>query len=89
MAVDISEGMMSIGRRKVKAGGLDDIITFEKQDCAEMNFPDNSFDASTIAFGGVRNFEDIDKSFKEVLRVLKPGGGYFYLLNLQHPAKHR
>ncbi|MDD2245693.1 MAG: bifunctional demethylmenaquinone methyltransferase/2-methoxy-6-polyprenyl-1,4-benzoquinol methylase UbiE [Proteiniphilum sp.] len=85
MAVDISEGMMSIGRRKVKAGGLDDIITFEKQDCAEMNFPDNSFDAATIAFG-VRNFEDIDKSFKEVLRVLKPGG-VFLFIELTTPGK--
>ena len=72
-AVDISEGMMNVGKEKVKAKGLEDIITFEVQDCANLTFADNSFDAVTIAFG-VRNFEEIDKSFQEILRVLKAGG---------------
>ncbi|WP_298651618.1 bifunctional demethylmenaquinone methyltransferase/2-methoxy-6-polyprenyl-1,4-benzoquinol methylase UbiE [uncultured Proteiniphilum sp.] len=77
-AVDISEGMMNVGKEKVKAKGLQDIITFEVQDCADMTFPDNSFDAATIAFG-VRNFEDIDKSFQEILRILKPGGVFLFI----------
>lgn len=77
-AVDISEGMMNVGKEKVKAKGLQDIITFEVQDCANLTFADNSFDAATIAFG-VRNFEDIDKSFQEVLRVLKPGGLFLFI----------
>lgn len=77
-AVDISEGMMNIGREKVKAKGLQDIITFERQDCANLTFADNSFDAATVAFG-VRNFEDIDRSFQEVLRVLKPGGVFLFM----------
>lgn len=78
MAVDISEGMMNIGREKVKAKGLENIIEFEVQDSANLTFPDNSFDAATIAFG-VRNFEEIDKSFQEVLRVLKPGGVFLFI----------
>lgn len=78
MAVDISEGMMRIGKDKVAAKGLQDIITFEVQDCADLTFVDNSFDAATVAFG-VRNFEEIDKSFQEVLRVLKPGGVFLFI----------
>ena len=77
-AVDISEGMMEVGRTKVDRKGLADIIQFEYQDCAAMSFADNSFDAVTISFG-VRNFEDIDTSFQEVLRVLKPGGVFLFL----------
>ena len=77
-AVDISEGMMEVGRKKVARKGIADIIHFEYQDCAEMTFADNSFDAATVSFG-VRNFEDIDKSFQEVLRVLKPGGVFLFI----------
>ncbi|RNC64321.1 bifunctional demethylmenaquinone methyltransferase/2-methoxy-6-polyprenyl-1,4-benzoquinol methylase UbiE [Proteiniphilum sp. X52] len=77
-AVDISEGMMNVGKEKVKAKGLEDIITFEVQDCANLTFADNSFDAVTIAFG-VRNFEEIDKSFQEILRVLKAGGLFLFI----------
>lgn len=84
-AVDISEGMMAVGRKKVATKGVDDIIRFAYQDCAEMTFADNSFDAVTISFG-VRNFENIDKSFQEVLRVLKPGG-VFLFIELTTPHK--
>lgn len=77
-AVDIAEGMMGVGRQKVKAKGLEDVISFGYQDCAAMTFPDNSFDAAIISFG-VRNFEDIDRSFQEVLRVLRPGGVFLFL----------
>ena len=62
MGVDISEGMMDVGRVKVKKAKLDHIITFDYQDCASMSFPDGIFDAA-IASLGVRNFADIDKSF--------------------------
>ena len=78
MAVDISEGMMQVGKEKVKAKGMEQIISFEMQDCANLTFADNCFDAATIAFG-VRNFENIDKSFREVLRVLKPGGLFLFI----------
>ncbi len=84
-AADVSEGMMHIGEEKVKAKGLQDIITFEVQDCANLTFADNSFDAVTSSFG-VRNFEDIDKSFQEIRRVLKPGG-VFLFIELTTPEK--
>lgn len=84
-AVDISVGMMAVGMEKVKTKGYENVISFENQDCAEMTFPDNTFDAAIAAFG-VRNFEDIDKSFSEVLRVLKPGG-VFVFIELTTPEK--
>lgn len=77
-AIDISEGMMRIGREKANTKGLGNIITFEVQDCASLTFANNSFDAATVAFG-VRNFEDIDTSFQEVCRVLTPGGVFLFL----------
>ena len=70
---DISEGMMEIGRQKVQAKGLQDIISFEKEDCLALSYPDGSFDAVTAAFG-IRNFADLDKGLMEMCRVLKEGG---------------
>ncbi len=84
-AVDICEGMMQIGKEKVKAKGLQEVIAFEKQDCANLSFADNRFDIVTTSFG-VRNFEDIDKSFQEILRVLQPGG-VFLFIELTKPEK--
>lgn len=78
VGVDISEGMMEVGREKVKQRGMEQVISFERQDCVALTFPDDTFDAVTASFG-VRNFEDIDKSFSEVLRVLKPGGVFLFL----------
>ncbi len=78
IGIDISEGMMEVGREKVKRKGLEHIITFDRQDSSALSFPEESFDAVTAAFG-VRNFEDIDKSFTEVLRVLKPGGVFLFI----------
>lgn len=85
IAIDISEGMMAVGEKKVREKGLEDVITFDSQDCANLKFNDNSFDAVTSSFG-VRNFENIDKSFQEVLRVLKPGG-VFLFIELTRPEK--
>lgn len=73
LGVDISEGMMEVGRQKVSKIGLSDKISFSKQDCMALDLADNSFDAAMVAFG-VRNFEDLDKGLKEIRRVLKPGG---------------
>ena len=84
-AVDISDGMMEIGKIKVDKKGMSKTITFENQDCSAMTFNDKSFDDDIVAFG-VRNFENIDKSFQEVLRVLKPGG-VFLFLELTTPEK--
>ena len=85
IGIDISEGMMQIGRQKVEKQGFNDVISFEKQDCANLRFLDNTFDAAIAAFG-VRNFEDIDTSFREILRVLRPGG-VFLFLELSTPEK--
>ena len=71
VGVDISEGMMQIGRRKV-------------EDCLKMSFEDNSFDAITAAFG-IRNFSDLDKGLGEMYRVLKPGG-HLSIVELSQPV---
>ena len=73
VGADISEGMMSIGKEKVRKLGLDNVVSFKKEDCMAMSFGDNTFDAVTAAFG-IRNFQDLDKGLKEMCRVLKKGG---------------
>lgn len=73
VGADISEGMMEIGRRKVMQMNLQDTVTFEKQDCMSLDYPDGSFDAVTAAFG-IRNFPDLDKGLREMCRVLRKGG---------------
>ncbi len=73
VGADISEGMMSIGKEKVRKLGLDNVVSFKKEDCMAMSFADNTFDAVTAAFG-IRNFQDLDMGLKEMCRVLKKGG---------------
>ena len=73
IGADISEGMMTIGREKVKKAGLSKVISFQKEDCLNLSFPDNTFDAVTAAFG-IRNFQNLDKGLTEICRVLKKGG---------------
>lgn len=82
--VDISDEMMRIGEQKVQALNLDQIIKFEHQDCTELSYEDNSFDAVTIAFG-IRNFADIPQAAKEIYRVLRPGKA-FMILELTEPV---
>ena len=83
MAVDISEGMMRVGREKAAREGLHDVVRFQKEDCSQLSFPDNSFDAVTVTFG-VRNFENLDASLGEMHRVLNKGG-HLVLLELSYP----
>ena len=73
IGADISEGMMEIGRQKVKQLGLDGIVKFEKEDCLHLSYADDTFDAVTAAFG-IRNFADLDQGLCEMCRVLKPDG---------------
>mgnify|MGYP003082648607 FL=1 len=73
IGADISDKMMEIGRQKVKEEGLDGIISFQKEDCLNLTFPSNTFDAVTAAFG-IRNFQDLEKGLGEMYRVLKKGG---------------
>lgn len=84
IGADISEGMMDIGRQKVKRARLAQIISFEKEDCLQLSFPENSFDAVTAAFG-IRNFPDLDCGLKEIFRVLKPGG-HLSIVELTSPV---
>ena len=71
--VDLSEGMLEAGRRKVAAAGLSARVTLQAGDAQALPFSDASFDAVTAAFG-VRNFESLVAGFREMRRVLKPGG---------------
>ena len=71
--IDISAGMVDIGKRKVEALGLSGRIALEIGDSEQMRFPDNAFDAVTVAFG-VRNFEHLEQGLREMCRVLRPGG---------------
>jgi len=73
VGADISEGMMEIGRQKIREKGLDNIISFEKEDCTALSYPEATFDAVTAAFG-IRNFADLDTGLREMCRVLKTGG---------------
>lgn len=73
VGIDISEQMMNVGRTKVERLGLSDAILFDRQNCCDLSFEDDSFDAVMVAFG-VRNFEDLDKGLCEMLRVLRRGG---------------
>src|SRR5688572_3899508 len=72
VGIDISEKMLEIGRKKVEKEELGTKIVLQGGDGETINFPDNSFDGVMVAFG-VRNFENLEKGLKEILRVLKPG----------------
>jgi demethylmenaquinone methyltransferase / 2-methoxy-6-polyprenyl-1,4-benzoquinol methylase len=71
--IDISEGMLAFGREKIKKLGLDRLILLEAGNAETYDAADNSFDAITVGFG-VRNFQDLKKGLRNLLRLLKPGG---------------
>lgn len=85
VGLDISSGMLDIGKEKIKRKNLDSKIEMVLGDSENMPFEDNSFDAITVAFG-VRNFETLENGLKEILRVLKPGGA-FVILETSMPDK--
>lgn len=85
IGADLSEGMMRVGEEKVKKAGLSDVISFKKEDCMQLSFADGTFDAVTVAYG-VRNYQDLDRGLREMLRVLKPGG-HVAILELTAPRK--
>lgn len=78
VGADISEGMLSHGREKVRKAGLEERIELVRGDAAELPFPDGTFDVVTVAFG-VRNFEDLERGVRGMVRVLRPGGRLFVL----------
>lgn len=73
VGIDISNEMLAIGRTKLGKRNLHPTIELQTGDSENIAFPDNTFDAVTVAFG-VRNFENLEKGLQEMLRVLKPGG---------------
>lgn len=73
IGVDISEGMLAEGRKKMKKRKLDHLIELQLGDSEGLGFEDNKFDAVIVAFG-VRNFENLEKGLADMYRVLKPGG---------------
>ncbi len=83
--IDISEGMLGIGREKIKEKGLQEKIELKLGDSENMEFGDNTFDAYTVGFG-VRNFENLKKGLSEMLRVLKPEG-MAVILEFSKPKK--
>ncbi len=85
IGADISEGMMEIGRKKVETAGLGKVVSFMKEDCMNLTFPENSFDAVTAAFG-IRNFKDLDKCLRELHRVLRKGG-HLSIVELSAPKR--
>ncbi len=73
VGVDISEGMLKVGAEKVERLGLQDVISFEKEDCLNLSYDEGTFDAVTAAFG-IRNFADLDRGLQEMCRVLRKDG---------------
>ena len=73
IGIDISEGMLDLGKQKIEKSDLSEKIVLKKGDSENIEFNDNSFDAITVSFG-VRNFENLLKGLQEMHRVLKPGG---------------
>ncbi|HMI07025.1 MAG TPA: bifunctional demethylmenaquinone methyltransferase/2-methoxy-6-polyprenyl-1,4-benzoquinol methylase UbiE [Flavobacterium sp.] len=85
IGLDISAGMLEVGKKKIAGKNLSDKIELLLADSENMPFEDHTFDAITVAFG-VRNFEHLEKGLSEILRVLKPGG-IFVILETSNPEK--
>ena len=85
VGLDISSGMLEIGRRKIATKNLSDRIEMVLGDGEKIPFEDNTFDAITVAFG-IRNFENLEAGLSEILRVLKPNG-QFLILETSVPEK--
>ncbi|MBP6090459.1 MAG: bifunctional demethylmenaquinone methyltransferase/2-methoxy-6-polyprenyl-1,4-benzoquinol methylase UbiE [Crocinitomicaceae bacterium] len=73
VGIDISEGMLAVGKEKMITKKVDNIISMQLGDSENLPFEDNYFDGLTVGFG-VRNFENLEKGLAEMLRVIRPGG---------------
>lgn len=83
--IDISEKMLEVGRRKIAAASLADKIDLHIQDIAATTFSDAAFDAVSIAFG-IRNFEKLEASLREIYRLLIPGG-HLLIIEMNEPPR--
>ncbi|GGF07941.1 demethylmenaquinone methyltransferase / 2-methoxy-6-polyprenyl-1,4-benzoquinol methylase [Chishuiella changwenlii] len=82
--LDLSNGMLEVGRKKVKEANLENRIDMVQGDSENLPFADQTFDCVTVSFG-VRNFENLEKGLAEINRVLKPGGT-FIILEFSYPT---
>lgn len=85
IGVDISEGMLEVGRKKVAEKGLNDVVELRYGDSEDLPFTEGAFDAFTVAFG-VRNFQNLEKGLSEMRRVLKPNA-LGIILEFSQPTK--
>lgn len=85
VGLDISAGMLEVGKKKILEKKLSDTIEMVVGDSEDLPFEENTFDAVTVAFG-VRNFDDLEKGLAEIYRVLQPGGT-FVVLETSVPTK--
>jgi demethylmenaquinone methyltransferase/2-methoxy-6-polyprenyl-1,4-benzoquinol methylase len=83
--VDISEGMLQVGRKKMQDRNVADKIVLQLADSENLPFEENKFDAVTVGFG-VRNFEHLERGLEEIFRVLRPGG-VAVILEFSRPRK--
>ncbi|MAC85399.1 MAG: bifunctional demethylmenaquinone methyltransferase/2-methoxy-6-polyprenyl-1,4-benzoquinol methylase UbiE [Flavobacteriales bacterium] len=84
VGIDISNGMLEVGRKKIKQQDLEKTIQLQQADSEDLPFKDATFDAVTVSFGA-RNFENLQKGLSEMARVLKPGGK-IYILEFSKPT---
>jgi len=84
VGIDISNGMLEVGRKKIKQQDLEKTIQLQQADSEDLPFEDATFDAVTVSFGA-RNFENLQKGLSEMARVLKPGGK-IYILEFSKPT---
>jgi len=82
--IDIAGNMLAIAKKKAAQKQLQDKLTFQEGDAEDLPFPDEVFDAVTVAFG-VRNFHDLERGLTEMKRVMKTGG-VIMILEFSHPA---
>jgi demethylmenaquinone methyltransferase / 2-methoxy-6-polyprenyl-1,4-benzoquinol methylase len=85
VGMDISEGMLEVGREKMKKRGVDHIISMRLGDSENLPFEDDYFDGLTVGFG-VRNYENLERGLSEMLRVIRPGGKVV-ILEFSKPKK--
>ncbi len=85
IGLDISSGMLEVGKTKVTQEKLDDRIEMVLGDSENLPFEENTIDAITVSYG-VRNFEDLEKGLSEIRRVLKPKG-ILVILETSVPTK--
>ena len=76
--------MLAVAAEKIRRQGLDDHIALYQGDAENLELESGVMDAVTISFG-IRNFSDMDKSLREIWRVVRPGG-HLVVVELTTPS---